>query len=123
MEFVNLNGEPVSTSAVKRAAKRAEPKADESWHKGFRVVGIPPGAYEKAVEENAKQQASDRLYGSEARPDLPPYEQWANQFTPKPVRAKPYEIPDAADVCADLAKKAGWDRVVIVELKHIAQKI
>jgi hypothetical protein len=116
MTFVNLNGEAVSTNPVK--VKRAKKLEAESFHKGFRVVGIPPGAYEQAVKDNKREQETDKKIGGDVRADLPPYEQWANQFKPRPVRAKPYEIQEAAAECARLAVKAGWDRVQITEIKR-----
>lgn len=103
MNFVNINGDPVSTLASIKPKKR-DASGPAEYHKGFRVVGIPPGEYEQAQRENQAAQVVDRKYGGDVRPDLPPYEQWANQFRPKPVRSKPYEVPDAANVCALLAK-------------------
>lgn len=120
MDFVNIHGQLVHLAPATK--RKRDPKPDESYHRGWKVVGIPPGAYEKAVAENQKQQQFDRTYGSEVRPDLPPYEQWANNFTPKPVRAKPYEVPEAAEVCAEIARKEGWQRVFVIELKHEAKK-
>lgn len=38
----------------------------------------------------------------------------------KPVRSRPYGIPDAAKQCAEMAEKAGWLRVQVVELKQEA---
>lgn len=35
---------------------------------------------------------------------------------PKKVRTKPYELRDAAAACADLAERAGWQRVRVDEV-------
>ena len=42
---------------------------------------------------------------------------WLRSATRKPVRAKPYSIPDAAQTCAELATKAGWLRVEVVAIE------
>jgi hypothetical protein len=120
LSFVNLNGEPVSVAQKKVKKDRTQGPAE--FHKGWKVVGIPPGEYERAVEENTRQQAIDEKCNSEVRKDLPPYEVWRNSAKLKPVRSKPYEIHEAADQCADLARKAGWDKVYVVEMKKEAVK-
>lgn len=119
MDFVNINGDRVSVHSKKTAKPRSNAK-DESWHKGWKVVGIPPGQYEKECQENAMAQEIDRKIGGDVRPDLPPYKEWAAAFKLKPVRAKPYEIPEAANICKELAQKSDWDRVFVVEMKHVA---
>jgi hypothetical protein len=43
---------------------------------------------------------------------------WLMTARAKPVRAKPYELHDAALTCKGLAEKAGWLRVQLVELKR-----
>jgi hypothetical protein len=35
----------------------------------------------------------------------------------KPVRAKPYELREAAELCKQMAEKAGWEHVVLSEVK------
>lgn len=121
LSFINIHGERVFVDASKPPKRPRAPAGQKEFHKGWKVVGIPPGQYEKECAENAKAQAVDRKIGGDVRPDLPPYNEWANAFRLKPVRAKPYEIPDAAQVCADLAKKCGWDRVFVVEIKREKQ--
>ena len=122
LNFVNLNGETVSIPGGGVKRKKSVSLAPESFRKGFRVVGIPPGEYEAACEENKKQQKVDDRLGVEVRKDLPPYALWSTAFKSKPVRAKPYEIESAAEECAALALKAGWDRVFVVAVKREAAK-
>jgi len=43
---------------------------------------------------------------------------WLGTARKRPVRAKPYEIEEAARVCADLASKAGWQAV---EVRRVAK--
>lgn len=35
------------------------------------------------------------------------------------VRSKPYEILEAAEQCAEMARKAGWEDVEIIEVKRV----
>lgn len=132
MDFVNIHGQRVTIAGKRVPVKRAV-KPDESFHKGWRVVGIPPGQYEaekvkhdasrqKAIEDHARHSEKFPGWRSDIPKEFPGYTVWSAGFKLKPVRAKPYELEDAAKVCADLAKKAGWDRVFVVELKHEAQK-
>ncbi len=44
--------------------------------------------------------------------------QWRMTQKKRPVRAKPYEVPEVAKVCADMATKAGWLDVVVTEIKR-----
>jgi hypothetical protein len=41
---------------------------------------------------------------------------WLGKHAPKRVRSKPYSLAEAADVCAELARKAGWQHVRVDEL-------
>ncbi|MBA3774663.1 MAG: hypothetical protein H0X13_19865 [Ramlibacter sp.] len=43
---------------------------------------------------------------------------WRRTTKKKPVRSKPYEIPEAAKLCADMAAKSGWLDVEINEIKR-----
>jgi hypothetical protein len=43
---------------------------------------------------------------------------WLMTGTKRSVRAKPYEVEDAARVCADLASKSGWQGV---EVRQVAK--
>lgn len=117
LSFVNIHGQRVSVDAVKAAPKQRASGPDE-FHKGWRVVGIPPGAWERA---KANREADIRLATSAGSSKIPPeltYEFFANSFKGKPVRSKPYELREAADQCKELAIKAGWDRVFVVEMKR-----
>ena len=44
-------------------------------------------------------------------------QEWLCKATRKPIRAKPYSIPDAAQTCAELAARAGWLRVEVVAIE------
>jgi hypothetical protein len=46
---------------------------------------------------------------------------WRSKTKLRPVRSKPYELRDAAMQCADLARKAGWLDVVVLEVAKSKQ--
>lgn len=113
LQFVNYRGEPVSMYAPPMPRKRAAGPAD--WHKGWRVVGIPPGALEEAKAKHERDAADVRAKGKEPKP----WDEanWLMNARKKPVRGKPYEVPEAAQQCRALAEAAGWLAVDVVELK------
>jgi hypothetical protein len=124
LEFVNLNGQRVSTTPVHQAKKRIIQQ--DQYHKGFRVVGIAPGSYEEAQRERqADIEAATRQKQYEPLTKIPAplaaYETWASQAKKKPVRSKPYELLESAQLCRELAQKQGWDRVQVVEVKRVLQ--
>jgi hypothetical protein len=102
---------------------RTAPVTQDSFHKGFRVEGHPPGALEEAKKVcDARYAYFTREREAGRNPGKTPKQwdesYWRNNQKKRPVRAKPYEVPEAAQVCADLAKKAGWLDVAVVELKR-----
>lgn len=117
LSFVNIHGDRLCISADTKPARRPKSEGPEEFHKGFRVVGIPPGAFDAAkLQHEADVRYAERM---NERPPAPlVYETFANGFKSKPVRSKPYELREAADQCRELAIKAGWDRVFVVEIKR-----
>lgn len=116
LSFVNIHGQRVSVAAIKQPAK-AKSTGPEEFHKGFRVVGIPPGAWDLAKAQSEGDIAYAKRHDHKV-PEPLTYEYFANSFKAKPVRSKPYELREAADQCRELAIKAGWDRVFVVEIKR-----
>jgi len=97
MKYVNILGEEVDTSPVK--IKKTKAVGDvKAFHKGFSVEGIPPGVIEEARAKLGDEFNENVFYGSAKT---------------KKVRAKPYELEDAAHECKALAEKAGWLRVTV----------
>jgi hypothetical protein len=78
----------------------------DEFHKGWRVVGLPPGSQQEA---EMKCKLEDKPFN---------LMHWLMTGRKRSVRAKPYELKDAAQVCADLALKAGWQAV---EVRRIAK--
>lgn len=116
IQFVNIHGHRVVTEPTDPAApkRKAKPEA-ESFHKGFKVQGIPPGALEDARAEHARLALLARESGKAAKD----WDEgnWLMNAKRKPVRSKPYEIESSARQCAELAERAGWLRVEVVEIK------
>jgi len=113
LEYVNYLGNQVGTERAQSAPRRKLPKS-ETFHKGWRVVGLPPGSLEDAQKKHANKQA--RSKAAEKQPfDV---SAWLCSAQKKSVRAKPYEIRESADVCASLAEKAGWAGVQVREIKQ-----
>lgn len=110
MEYVNYAGQPVSLDSSLHARPKVTREA-ESFHKGWRVVGIPPGAMEEAERQHndASKAGISKPWSEEA---------WLRKFKKVAVRSKPYEVLGAADTCKALAEKAGWARLELIEVKR-----
>lgn len=127
LKFAFCGGEYTADQIAKMGFKTKRPPPEQkSFHKGFRVEGHPPGALEEAKKECESDLAlfqRERELGRATGKTPKSWDEnyWRNNTKKRPVRAKPYEVPDAAQVCADLAKKAGWLDVVVVELKRKVQ--
>lgn len=118
-DYVNCFGKPIGREVINTSlAAESKRKPSNSsappqeYHKGWKVVGVPPGAVEEAEAEHNKVQLSKpEKYREEFR-----REHWLANRQGKPVRPAPYFIKSAAEVCADLARKAGWLNVQVVEV-------
>lgn len=131
MTFVNYLGEEIGLIDHGKR-KKAKPE-EKSFHKGWRVVGIPPGALEEA-ERLHPQRIADAISWNEriasnqisgkSKPVPGPWnpDRWLNEAKKSPVRTKPYELEDAAKTCKRLAEAAGWLRVELVEVKKEVRK-
>ena len=113
LEFVNYLGKPVNAFAppLPRQKPKAQPK---TYHKGWRVVGLVAGSLEEAQKAHAlKKRQGDAKGKAVADFDV---NAWLATAKRKPVRSKPYGIRSAADACAELAIKAGWIGVQVLEI-------
>lgn len=118
-DYVNPFGKPIARDVIntglrseakrKPVTKAAPP---DEYHKGWKVVGIPPGAVEEA------KQLHDKAQQAKPESQRQPFrrEHWIANRHGKPVRPSPYSVKSAAEVCADLARKAGWLNVQVVEV-------
>lgn len=123
LTFVNVNGDvlpdPVALKQHQKAAPRPKPE-EKSFHKGWRVMGIPPGAMEEARAEALRLGRIEEQNGRVAKEF--DEQNWIQNHRGKAVRSKPYEIESSAMECAALAEKAGWLRVRIEEIKRDLRK-
>jgi hypothetical protein len=115
LNFVNVNGDQWRPRPNTNPPKKTRKVEKTSFHKGWKVVGLPPGAEEQAEAEHAAKQVGKR------EPKAFDRQHWLMNARAKPVRAKPYELHESATLCADMARKAGWLRVEVVELKQEAE--
>lgn len=104
MTYVNYRGEEISLIDHGRPPRAK--KEERSFHNGWRVQGIPPGAMEDAREANRRVAAMSNAAGGKPLPAFDP-ERWLMTAKSKPVRARPFEIRSAADECKALAES--WD--------------
>jgi hypothetical protein len=130
LTFTNVNGDELGPvgSLIKRQAEKEfaitgqKPKkakratTDKAYHKGWRVVGIPPGAWEDAVIEHERFTHYCTVRGDKI-PKALEKSSWEQKFRLKAVRHKPYEIEESAQLCATMARQAGWVRVILKEVK------
>lgn len=119
LEFENYLGERLPDQVALKAMtkpKKAEKKPDESYHKGWRVKGIPPGELEEAGEDHRRVELMARKSGGK---EIKPFDPvlWLQKRRLKAVRSKPYEIHSSALECAAIAEKNGWLRVRVDEIK------
>lgn len=112
LTFVNYKGDPLPPPAGVAQKRQIHRSIDMEYHKGWRVVGHPPGAMEEAQRSHDARQAEKR------EPKPFDRQRWEQITGKKSVRTAPYQLHDAAKVCADLATKAGWLSVEIREVKR-----
>jgi hypothetical protein len=125
--FVNIHGQTIVPPAATKKAAATRKEAPAEYHKGFRVEGHRPGAMEAARDfqislcaewEALPERERPRRLSEGLRPPKPWDEAiWRQRTKPKPVRSKPYEVPEAAEKCAEMARKAGWLDVRVTEVK------
>ncbi len=130
LEFVNVNGVRITDAEIELrkdqarldASRRKRTSPDmKSFHKGWKVTGIPPGALDEARDSHRRLvEMAARSGGREIKPFDEIH--WIQNHRGKAVRAKPYETRSAADDCAALAEKCGWTRVRIEEVKREAAR-
>lgn len=120
--FVNIHGDRVPIDAMKaQAALRPKKKAkalpdDKKLHMGFVVTGYPPGTEEALRAEHAASQAAKKKADPKRGHEPFDLDLALSRTAPKRARAKPYEVPEAAQQCAELMRRAGWLRVTVTEL-------
>lgn len=130
MQFINIHGSPLNIDRMKATAPKRQvsaPDQDAEYHKGFRVMGHPPGALESARDDAIKATNRWASMGADTRKQAlgdgerepKPWDEaiWRSEAKLKAVRSKPYELEAGANACATLAAKAGWIDVRVVAVK------
>ncbi len=128
LQFVNIAGEAISQSQIiaaraaahQEAARKKKVIEIKSFHKGWKVTGIPPGALEEARAEALRLGRIEEQNGRAAKEFNEAH--WLSNHKGKAVRSKPYEIESGAAECAALATRGGWLRVRVEEVKRVVEK-
>jgi hypothetical protein len=84
------------------------------------VTGVPPGALEEAQAAHQKKSRLELQNGKQPKEFIDA--EWLRNARQKPVRGKPYVLADAAEICAELARKAGWLQVTVTSIEKIVSK-
>jgi hypothetical protein len=125
MKFVNIHGQRVSTSSVQQVKstsaglKRVFDKQSAKQSLGFEVCGYPPAQWQRREDEYRRLLANYQADPDGAKHPGTEDEftyRWVNKNRPKKARSKPYEIASAAEQCADLCRRSGWQQVRIEEV-------
>lgn len=71
------------------------------------------------------EKAHDKLQDTRLLREREPFrrDHWIANQRGKPVRPQPYFVPEAAEQCAELARKAGWLSVQVTEVAKRKQAI
>lgn len=123
--YVNPYGVPIEPGQAAGSVKPARKSRDQAagYHKGFRVLGYPPGVIDAAKREyEARRARIIRANIGAMKPQREPgiwsETAWKQANKPRPVNGRPYEIQSAAVLCLRMAEAAGWTDVHLVELKR-----
>jgi hypothetical protein len=116
--------------AIEGAKRPVKPKASAgpgSYHKGWAVEGFHQSTLDAAKEaadqaiaewdRATDEERARRLRSGERAPELWSEGRYVTTHKAKRVRARPLEIPSAAEQMKALAEKSGWLYVKVVELK------
>lgn len=111
--YCNIDGQKLDPALIAKALPKIKRTITKKTGRfGWAVKGIPPGALESAKADHAyllQFPNSDKEPWNE--------QAWLNKA--KRVNAhKPFSIPEAAQQYKELAEKAGWLRVQVIELKY-----
>ena len=114
---------------IAAAPRKTSPKREgpAEYHKGWTVEGYPPGMIDEAerlANQNVARWAAmtdEQRAKAEKDGDRAPkpwdLNQWLISTKPKKVRSRPYEVPEAAQQCRELAVRSGWQHVRVIEQK------
>lgn len=125
VDYVTPSGAAWQPSSAKSGPKPKR-EAPEEYHRGWIVVGHEPGECararaerERAIEEARKMDDAERAsaYKTGWREPKPWDEaQWRASARKHKLRSRPFEIESSAEQMAEMARKAGWEDVEVIEL-------
>ena len=121
LEFVNVFGEAIAQHVIAKGlagvrAPAPKREAPDRFHKGWKVTGVRLETLNDARAKAEKEAKEARDLGRRAKEWNEA--QWLANAKGKPIRSKPYEVPQAAEECKALAEKSGlWLRVQVIEIK------
>lgn len=107
---------------TQKPKKRTSKAGPDSYHRGYRVVGHTPGAVERAKELNEWEHTRFMEATPKQRAEMgltqpkPWDEAWWRINAPKKT-IKAFDLQAAALEASEIAKKAGWTEVDVIELK------
>lgn len=129
MKFV-VNGKEMTALQLKAIAPKAPPKSSDALKTvelrdqakvslGFIVLGYSPEHWESRVKARSEALVLHEIdpLKNKAPGTLEEWTpKWMSKNKPKRVRSKPYELLGAAELCGQMAVKAGWLFVRIDEI-------
>jgi hypothetical protein len=110
-DVLNIDGDLFEGSTNSKLDSQVRHGQPQAYHKGYRVVGVPPRDVDGARRKHLAAQATA------PKPKAWDENQWLMKARRKPVNVRPYELRAGAEQCAQLAINAHWQRVEIVELR------
>jgi len=111
--FVNVHGAPLHVESLiaQQPKKPGRDKSDSTpRHLGFAVTGFSPEQIREAEKSHMAKLALDPDVGAWSP------EEWMNGARPKKAAPKNFAVPTAAELCANMVRKAGWQRVSVEEI-------
>ena len=66
LSYVNIHGRPVSVAPPIEVKKKARAQPD-AYHKGWRVMGIPPGSMERPSRSTSRRRATRKSAANRLR--------------------------------------------------------
>lgn len=122
--YVDINGDAWAPKAsVKKpkppGLKRTNERDKAVVSMGFLVTGRRP-EYLAEVEADYKgdlaaYEKDPKTHKHPGTPDMH-LNRWKRKHKPAKIRTKPFELQEAAQACAELARKAGWVEVSVDEI-------
>jgi hypothetical protein len=104
---------------IKDSLKSVDARGEATVSLGFVAVGYSPEHWASRI---ADHKSAQELFLKDPNKNKAPGEidsfsvAWMAKNKPKRARSKPYELESAAEMCADLMRKAGWLHVRVEEL-------